>query len=72
MSTTTIIYSQTKYTRLKYLFKRNATPLTVSCAPSTDKGPTGYIEIKKTKNKLGEVKLTTRKQTNTNMKKINK
>jgi hypothetical protein len=35
----------------------------VSCAPSGDEGPTGYIEIKKTENKLSE--------TNGNNKKTN-
>jgi CRISPR/Cas system CSM-associated protein Csm3 (group 7 of RAMP superfamily) len=28
----------------------------VSCAPSGDEGSTGYIEIKKTENKLSETK----------------
>jgi hypothetical protein len=28
----------------------------VSCAPSGDEGPTSYIEIKKTRNKLSETK----------------
>jgi hypothetical protein len=29
--------------------KRNPPPLTVSCAPSGDEGPTSYIEIKENK-----------------------
>jgi hypothetical protein len=46
---------------------RNPPPLTVSCAPSGDEGPTSYIEIEKTKNKLSETKgnnKKTNKQTN--------
>jgi hypothetical protein len=35
----------------------------VSYAPSGDEGPTGYIKIKKPKNKLGETK-TNNKKTN--------
>jgi hypothetical protein len=40
-------------TNNKTLDKTNPLPLTVSCAPSGDEGPTGYIqtqEINKTKN----------------------
>jgi hypothetical protein len=33
----------------------------VSCAASGDEGPTGYIELKKTKNKLGETKANNKK-----------
>jgi hypothetical protein len=39
----------------------------VSCAPSGDPGPTSYIEIEKTRNKLSETKgnnKKTNKQTN--------
>jgi hypothetical protein len=44
----------------------------VSCAPSGDQGPTSYIEIEKTRNKLGGAK-DNNKKTNeqTNKKKIN-
>jgi hypothetical protein len=44
----------------------------VSCAPSGDEGPTSYIEIEKTKNKLSETK-DNNKKTNeqTNKIKIN-
>jgi hypothetical protein len=34
----------------------------MSCAPLVDKGPTGYIEIKKTKNKIGEAKANNKKK----------
>jgi hypothetical protein len=50
----------------------------VSCAPSGDEGPTSYIEIEKTKNKLSETKGNNKKtneQTNKikiNIKKKNK
>jgi hypothetical protein len=45
----------------------------VSCAPSGDEGPTSYIEIEKTRNKLSETK-DNNKKTNeqTNKKKKNK
>jgi hypothetical protein len=33
----------------------------VSCAPSGDEGPTSYIEIKKTSNKLSETKGNSKK-----------
>jgi hypothetical protein len=47
----------------------------VSCAPSGDEGPTSYIEIEKTRNKLSETKGNNKKtneQTNTIKKNIKK
>jgi hypothetical protein len=44
----------------------------VSCAPSGDEGPTSYIEIEKTRNKLSETKDNNKKtneQTNKKKKK---
>jgi hypothetical protein len=38
-------------TNNKTLEKRNPRPLTVSCAPSGDKGPTVYIQTNETKKK---------------------
>jgi hypothetical protein len=43
----------------------------VSCAPSGDEGPTSYIEIEKTRNKLSETKGNNRK-TNEQTNKIKK
>jgi hypothetical protein len=44
----------------------------VSCAPSGDEGPTSYIEIEKTKNKLSETKGNNKKTNEqTNKIKIN-
>jgi hypothetical protein len=43
----------------------------VSCAPSGDEGPTSYIEIKKTRNKLSETK-GNNKKTNRQTNKIKK
>jgi hypothetical protein len=43
----------------------------VSCAPSGDEGPTSYIEIEKTKNKLSETK-GNNKKTNEHTNKIEK
>jgi hypothetical protein len=47
----------------------------VSCAPSGDEGPTSYIEIEKTRNKLSETKGNNKKtneQTNKKRKKHKK
>jgi hypothetical protein len=47
----------------------------VSCAPSGDEGPTSYIEIEKTRNKLSETKANNKKpneQTNKKKKKHKK
>jgi hypothetical protein len=47
----------------------------VSCAPSGDEGPTSYIEIEKTRNKLSETKGNNKKtneQTNKNKNKHKK
>jgi peptidoglycan hydrolase CwlO-like protein len=47
----------------------------MSCAPSGDGGPTSYIEIEKTRNKLSETKGNNKKtneQTNKNKKNITK
>jgi hypothetical protein len=42
----------------------------VSCAPSGDEGPTSYIKIEKTRNKLSATKKATiRKKTNKQTKK---
>jgi hypothetical protein len=38
-------------TNNKTLANRNPPPLTVSCAPSGDEGPTVYIQTKEKKNK---------------------
>jgi hypothetical protein len=44
----------------------------VSCAPSGDEGPTSYIEIEKTRNKLSETKGNNKKTNEqTNKRKIN-
>jgi hypothetical protein len=43
----------------------------VSCAPSGDEGPTSYIEIEKTRNKLSETK-DNNKKTNEQTNKIKK
>jgi hypothetical protein len=44
----------------------------VSCAPSGDEGPTSYIEIEKTRNKLSETKGNNKKTNEqTNKIKIN-
>jgi hypothetical protein len=43
----------------------------VSCAPSGDEGPTSYIEIEKTKNKVSETK-GNNKKTNEQTKKQKK
>jgi hypothetical protein len=43
----------------------------VSCAPSGDEGPTSYIEIEKSRNKLSETK-DNNKKTNEQTNKINK
>jgi hypothetical protein len=59
----------TKLTRLQYLYKRNPPPLTVSCAPPGDEGPTGYIEIKNTINKLSETKGNSKKRNEQKQKK---
>jgi hypothetical protein len=42
----------------------------VSCAPSGDEGPTSYIEIKKTRNKLSETKGNNKKTNEQNKNKI--
>jgi hypothetical protein len=47
----------------------------VSCAPSGDEGPTSYIEMEKTRNKLSETKGNNKKtneQTNKKKKNIKK
>jgi hypothetical protein len=45
----------------------------VSCAPSGDEGPTSYIEIEKTRNKLSETKGKNKKTNEqTNKKKTEK
>jgi hypothetical protein len=45
----------------------------VSCAPSGDEGPTSYIEIEKTRNKLSETKANNKKtNAQTNIKKKTK
>jgi hypothetical protein len=44
----------------------------VSCAPSGDEGPTSYIEIKKTSNKLSEAKGNSKKTNEQKQKKIKK
>jgi hypothetical protein len=44
----------------------------VSCAPSGDEGPTGYIEIKKTINKLSETKGNSKKTNEQKQKKTKK
>jgi hypothetical protein len=44
----------------------------VSCAPSGDEGPTGYIEIKKTINKLSETKGNSKKTNEQKQKKKGK
>jgi hypothetical protein len=38
-------------TNIKTFVKRNPPPLTVSCAPSGDEGPTVYIQTKERKSK---------------------
>jgi hypothetical protein len=44
----------------------------VSCAPSGDEGPTSYIEIEKTRNKLSETKDKNKKTNEEKNKKKNK
>jgi hypothetical protein len=44
----------------------------VSCAPSGDEGPTSYIEIEKTRNKLSETKDNNKKTTEQTNKKRKK
>jgi hypothetical protein len=43
-------------TNNKTLDKRNPPPLTVSCAPSGDEGPTVYIQTKESKKKTKKQK----------------
>jgi hypothetical protein len=44
----------------------------VSCAPSGDEGPTSYIEIEKTRNKLSETKDNNKKTNEQKNKKTKK
>jgi hypothetical protein len=43
-------------TNSKTLDKRNSPPLTVSCVPSGDEGPTVYIQTKESKKKTKKAK----------------